>query len=352
MKPSSGDVGIHHAGDGRRLYEDSLLPDWFQNEETWHVGVGNKLASKYQTVIIVSTAMYLPVLWAVHQFMKNRKPQSMAAFTFMWNLNLSLLSLLGFGVMVLGESSLLFRLSVPQATFYPSTRAAITTFALTKVLEFGDTILLILKKKPLSFLHVYHHIVTALFCLHSQLVEASFGHFFAIFNLGIHSIMYFYYAMCTLLSALPANKESESATRSPIMAFRYVLKIALQVTRPYITLSQVCQMFAGLGLSVNAALSNSTPEWELPNAYLATLMYGSFAYLFTHFFVVSFLIPKRKVDTPDTTNDEKQTHTPVEGRPAFPSSSLLAQGLVQRNKLSDRQTTGQSVEKSRLRTAG
>lgn len=57
---------------------------------------------------------------------------------------------------------------------------------------------IVLRKRPLHFLHYYHHVVTLLFCWYSNQVVAeqshgSSGFFFASINYGIHSIMYFYY---------------------------------------------------------------------------------------------------------------------------------------------------------------
>eukprot|EP00922_Rhytidocystis_sp_ex-Travisia-forbesii_P070570 GHVS01105399.1.p1 GENE.GHVS01105399.1~~GHVS01105399.1.p1 ORF type:complete len:352 (+),score=17.18 GHVS01105399.1:186-1241(+) len=340
---------VHGSGS---LYEYSLIPAWFQNERVWHVGKGVELAYHYQTAIILSTVLYLPVLWALNQHMKHRRPKRMALFTFVWNMILSGFSLLGVVLLTLGQWSLLLELTVAEADYYPTTRVVITTFALTKVFEFGDTVLLVLKKKPLSFLHLYHHIFTALFCWHAQVVDASYAHFFAIFNLGIHSAMYFYYAMCTVLSVFPANQESDltPSNRSLSMKFRYALKGVLQAARPYITISQVIQMFAGLIISTKASLSSSTPEPEKSNAYIATFMYCSFAYLFSQFFVVSYILPKKKVDTPDLTIDAKQTRSVAELQAV--ERAPLGQGLVQCKKLPERHGGVLSVDTTRMRSAG
>lgn len=67
-----------------------------------------------------------------------------------------------------------------------------------KYWEFVDTIFLVLKKKPLLFLHVYHHVVTALLCFIEIEYATAMAWVVITLNLLVHVVMYAYYALATL----------------------------------------------------------------------------------------------------------------------------------------------------------
>jgi len=64
---------------------------------------------------------------------------------------------------------------------------------LSKVVEFGDTLFIVLRKRPLLLLQHYHHLATMLYCTYGVIVTYDMNNsnvFFAAMNYSVHSFMY------------------------------------------------------------------------------------------------------------------------------------------------------------------
>lgn len=58
--------------------------------------------------------------------------------------------------------------------------------ALVQIPELGDTIFVVLRKKPLIFLHWYHHVTVLLYCWHSYYEQTTYGLYFVSMNYTVH----------------------------------------------------------------------------------------------------------------------------------------------------------------------
>lgn len=229
--------------------------------------------------VLISTVLYLPICWSLKRYYKNRPPFPYRWPLVAWNCLLSILSGAGAAAMMYTEGlGLLGPLEFRLRKVHPTAAWVCMMFCWTKMFEYGDTFWLCVKKRPIIFLHLYHHITVSLFCLHSVLLEAPFGHYFAIINLCIHFVMYGYYAL----------------------AIQFKGNKLLIYARPWITMSQLSQMFVGVAICIHELSSaNKTPGLEI-NAFLGLVMYISYAVLFADFFTKNYMKSLSPVDTVTT----------------------------------------------------
>uniref|UniRef100_A0A6B2LFN9 Elongation of fatty acids protein n=1 Tax=Arcella intermedia TaxID=1963864 RepID=A0A6B2LFN9_9EUKA len=68
-------------------------------------------------------------------------------------------------------------------------------FHLTKFYELLDTLILVLSKRPLTFLHVYHHLLTLFITWYGVYAKVTFQWWGLLLNSFVHVLMYYYYAL-------------------------------------------------------------------------------------------------------------------------------------------------------------
>ncbi|KAK4523887.1 hypothetical protein GAYE_SCF00G1784 [Galdieria yellowstonensis] len=150
----------------------------------------------------VAVILYLLIIWALHRYMKDRPPLKLKRVTAFHNIVLCLLSL----VMCVGTIvELILRVkdlgffSVVCDREHKAMRGRLLfwmyLFYCSKYYELFDTVIMVLKKRPLNFLHVYHHcVVMPLFWVYMQ--TAMVIHWILVVaNSLVHVFMYYYYAL-------------------------------------------------------------------------------------------------------------------------------------------------------------
>jgi hypothetical protein len=170
---------------------------------------------------------------------------------------------------------------------------SVTLTLLAPSSELLDTFFIVVHKKPLIFLHWYHHISVLLYCWHSYVEKSPVGIIFCAMNYAVHSWMYAYY----FLMAIHQKPKWLSAF--------------------CVTLSQISQMCIGVAVTtLGWYLMLYSPQegcmLTRENNLAALLMYGSYLALFVQFFVQRYFSGKSKSSkgTAGTTKGSSSTFRP------------------------------------------
>ncbi|KAI8995640.1 elongase of fatty acids ELO [Trametes punicea] len=141
---------------------------------------------------------YLVIIFGIREWMKNRPPFKMQFLFRLHNAFLSGGSLLLVLLMMEEVLPLLYQ----HGLFWALCNTGMYTERLQfyyminyyfKYIELIDTVFLAFKKKPLAFLHVFHHSATALLCYSQLNGQTSVQWVVISINLTVHVIMYYYY---------------------------------------------------------------------------------------------------------------------------------------------------------------
>ena len=144
-------------------------------------------------------------------------------------------------------------------------------FMWSKLPELIDTLFIIIRKKPLGFLHWYHHVTVLSYCWLAYYQKTGSGIIFLTMNYTVHSIMYAYYCM-SALKCVPKSFPSQ-----------------------IITVAQIAQMVAGTHATVVTCLAvyyDEKCDISMEMCVCGAVMYGSYLYLFLEFFVNRFIFKK------------------------------------------------------------
>jgi len=238
--------------------------------------IGANLFVNNNWIFVTAAICYLPMVFLLQKLMKNQKAFDLRLLLGLWNFGLALFSILGayftlpplfHWLQVKGITQ-----TVCDSSCYKHPTAIwIILFNISKIPEMIDTIFIVLRKKPLIFLHWYHHWVTMLFCWYAMIYSWWFncsGWWFASLNFTVHAFMYTYYGLTSC-------------------GFRPGWNFML-------TLGQILQMAVGIFVVYK---SMECPRFSWTYFLVSVAMYFSYFVLFMQFFLNKYFLKPARAKT-------------------------------------------------------
>ncbi|TEB35044.1 elongase of fatty acids [Coprinellus micaceus] len=148
--------------------------------------------------VLTALGSYLAIIFGIQAFQKNRQPLKLTTLFQAHNVILSsgsalLLALMLEEILPIGYQRGLHGVLCDAEAWTPRMEFYYMINYYFKYLELIDTVFLAAKKKPLQFLHVFHHSATALLCYTQLNGKTSISWAVITLNLTVHVIMYYYY---------------------------------------------------------------------------------------------------------------------------------------------------------------
>jgi len=252
-------------------------------EKAFNAEAARQWTDSTKTGTLWLSAAYVFVIFAGQKWMHSRSPFNLRIPLFVWSAVLSLFSIIGtYRTLPKLYNALVdngWTYSVCDSSLYLGSDGFWGfVFTMSKIIEMGDTLFIVLRRQPLIFLHWYHHITVFMYCYYSFAEYASTGRWCMVLNFFVHSVMYTYYALRAIRVRVPS------------------------FVRMSVTILQILQMCLGLVVSVNVYVNKSSGVYchtTSPNAVFAILLYTSYLILFAHFFYQQYASPSRK-KSPDS----------------------------------------------------
>ncbi|KAF8745560.1 hypothetical protein AX14_006882 [Amanita brunnescens Koide BX004] len=148
--------------------------------------------------VVTALASYLAIVFGIRAYMTNKQPQKLTTLFQAHNIILSAGSFVLLVLMLEETIPIIWTKGLYNALCSDEAWTTRLEFYYMinyyfKYLELIDTVFLAFKKKPLQFLHVFHHSATALLCYSQLNGKTTISWLVISLNLTVHVIMYYYY---------------------------------------------------------------------------------------------------------------------------------------------------------------
>ncbi|KAI1704814.1 GNS1/SUR4 family domain-containing protein [Ditylenchus destructor] len=176
----------------------------------FNYAAARKYVSSVQLSSFLVSIGYVVVIFSIKAIMTNRKPFQILMPLRLWNLSLALFSIAGTAissvamVQEINKYGIVSTYTKSQDLFEGTSGLFAFLFCMSKLAELGDTLFIVLRKKPLVFLHWFHHVATLNYALMSYVDKSAYNTWIVQLNFMVHAAMYSYYFLSSCGIRLPA----------------------------------------------------------------------------------------------------------------------------------------------------
>lgn len=235
---------------------------------------------------------YFVTIFSIKFFMRNREPFNLQLPLNIWNSILAVFSIAG--AYFLAEEFFTSLFKGFRATWCDRGEMMVGVsarwtyyFMVSKLFEFADTLFIVLRKKPLMFLHWYHHILTLCYGVYSYSAAPAYNRWGVYLNFAVHSFMYSYYFLRSIHVPIPGYV-AKAITTGQILQF--VISILVLVCR---------------GIE-HYVLGWTKCDFDLRCFWFAVFMDTTYLILFVNFFLQSYVIKGGKAKYADKKGADKK----------------------------------------------
>jgi elongation of very long chain fatty acids protein 6 len=187
---------------------------------------------KHFPLTLQISTLYVMVVFGTKYLMRNRQPFNLFVPLNAWNLFLAVFSIIGTIKLTPEFFGTLFAKGFQESycklgTFIEGNNGYwVWLFIVSKMFELTDTVFLVLRKRPLMFLHWYHHILTMVYAFYSYPHSPGFNRWGIYLNFFVHAFMYSYYFLRSMKVRVP-GAVAKFITTLQIMQF--IISVAVLV---------------------------------------------------------------------------------------------------------------------------
>lgn len=224
-----------------REFEPFGLHKIFVDDNTTFSYLGDVWTEKYGMLFLIAAIAYLPLVKLLQLVWKPLPALNLKYWRFIHNLAFCIFSTIGAVELtptMINTITTARNFEDTVCIGYFMTRDEsfwVIIFVASKLIELFETFYFVVEKKPIPFIHWYHHIMTFIFSSWALYLKDTAVLYYTWMNFSVHSIMYFYYCIVTI---------SKSKPKWSII----------------ITLSQIIQMFIGTAVLIQVYFCNPPHE--------------------------------------------------------------------------------------------